>query len=358
MKIKLKELVPADWSINTAEKGITLWFKSKQSHRGNYNRKSFVFPEEIEIDENFAEAIGLFLGDGDMHNKSKTHLTYCSRDLDIASFVLSFLRKKLLLSVEDLTIFVKHGELYPDINLLATGLNVNSEKVKMKHTERHRYPAIHLQANGIVFRLIFEKIVESFVSSNFLQDEELRRGFLRGLFAAEGCVGISYKEFFINSISFTLARHEVKEVDLLQKALSLEGISFEQSYKKSTIVTVISNWRNYLKCWQIGLFDRCERKKKSFLEVARSSKVYARVTPADLQRLSEKYTQRKLAKIIDSWQGNVCRILGEEIWLSLKQIRTLENLGLTFSIRKLRVGNLTELPYSERIRCLFEGKNP
>ena len=349
--MNIKELIPSNWIIKNNANSISIWYSA---NRGNHNRKSFTFPKEIEVNENFAEAIGLFLGDGDMHNKSKTHLTYCSRDLDIASFVMSFLRERLSLSTKDITIFVKYGKISPQIDNIAEKLNVDAYQIKTQYTDRHRYPAIHLQVNGVVFRLIFEKIVDHFIHSNFLHDNELRRGFLRGIFAAEGCVGINYQEFFINSISFTLASHEEEIVNILQKALSLEGISFKKAYRKSTIETIISNWQNYLKCWQIGLFDRCERKKQAFLSVAKKSQVYAVVDYADLKKLSEQFKQKELAEIIGSWQGNVSRILRGNILLSLEQIRILEQKGINFSIKSLRMGNLTDLYYSKEIRGLFE----
>ncbi len=54
--------------------------------RGNYNRKSFIFPKKIEIDKNFIEGIALFLGDGDFHRKEKNHTTFASKDKDIIIF--------------------------------------------------------------------------------------------------------------------------------------------------------------------------------------------------------------------------------------------------------------------------------
>ncbi len=353
MKINLIKLIPTSWTVNCDKNRVLVWFKSINSHHGNYNRKHFLLPKEIDIDEQFAEAIGLYLGDGDMHNKSKSHLTYCSRDLDIASFILSFLREKFSLSSRDITIFIRYGKIFPQVGTIAEKLNVNSQQIKIFSADRHRYPAIHLQVNGIVFRLIFEKVVEYLIHSDFLHKNKLRRGFLRGIFAAEGCVGINYKESYINSISFTLAKHEEDIVSLLQQALSLEGITFKKSYRKSTIETVISNWQNYLKCWQIGLFDRCERKKESFLSASENTAVYAIVDQADLHNLSNCFMQKELASIIGSWQGNVSRILKGRILLSLAQIKTLEEKGFSFSIESLRVGNLTPLPYSKEVRDLF-----
>jgi hypothetical protein len=344
------ELMHDEWIIDENPKTVTMWYSAK---RGNYNRKAFVFPRDIVIDATFAEAIGMILGDGDMHRIEKCHFTYTSKDVDISMFVLNFLRDKLLVDDKDITFVLRYRYIDPKIDELAAKLSVDKNRIKRYFSPRTNYPALHIQVNGAVFRGVFEKIVGSFVHSDFVSDVDLRRGFLRGIFAAEGCVGVNYKEHYICSITFTLSKKEQSIADLIQKCLLIEGISFTQSYRKSTIETVISNWKNYLKCWNIKLFDSCSRKKEKFLSVVRDSKICAIVDSSDLKRLSEKYMQKEIAEIIDSWQGNVCRVLQGKFLLTLKQIKILEEKGFRFSIKSIRIGNLTELPWNEETRELF-----
>ncbi len=348
--MKLKKLVPDNWIIKEKDDLMTLWFSSK---RGNYNRKKFIFPKEIIIDENFSEAIGMVLGDGDMHRKEKRHLSYCSKDLDIAAFFLTFLRKRLLVKKKDIYIHIQHRTIKPDLKFISKRLNWNPSLIQTRFSNRHRYPVIHIQVSGIVFRLIFEKIVNDFLSSNFLENSQLRQGFLRGLFAAEGCVGIKYKEGYINQISFALAAKEKGLVNTLKDVLSKEKISFKTVERNNCIETIIQNWQNYFKCWNICLFDRCERKKKAFLSIAKNSKVYAVVSKKDLQKLAKTFHQKDLAGIIGSWQGNVSRMLKGNILFSLNQLNTLEQIGISLNIEKLRIGCLTKLPFSQESMNLF-----
>ena len=84
--------------INDAQ--VSIWYKDI---RGNYNRKPFIFPKEILIDEEFIAGLGLFLGDGDMHRKEKNHLNYASIDKDIAKHALDFLKSKFNLDIKDVT---------------------------------------------------------------------------------------------------------------------------------------------------------------------------------------------------------------------------------------------------------------
>jgi hypothetical protein len=52
------------------------------------------------------------------------------------------------------------------------------------------------------------------------------------------------------------------------ECLKLEGISCIKNYISSKDAYLrITNRRNYLIFWKIGLFDRCKRKKDMFLEV-------------------------------------------------------------------------------------------
>lgn len=331
--MKVKDLVPESWIQKEEDNSITLWYSAK---RGNHNRKSFTFPKEILIDKTFAEAIGMIIGDGDMHRKEKGHLNFVSKDLDIAAFVLNFFRERLLLNIKDITLLIQHRNVKLNLLKIVEKLNISKNRFKERFSLRHRHPAIQIQVNGTVFRRTFEKIVKEFLSSNFLEKQELRRGFLSGLFAAEGCVGVKWKDRYINQIDFTLAAKEKDYVRLLQQALSLEDISFKTVEMNSCIETVIQNWQNYLKLWQIGLFDRCERKKKAFLSIAKTSRVSVFLTEEDLQMLSNKFKQRDLAKIVGSWQGNVSRTLKGDFLFSLDQIRTLEARGFFFQYSKIK----------------------
>lgn len=349
MRINIQQLF-SEWVTKETEKTVVLWFKSK---RGNYNRKPFEFPKEIFIDELFAEALGMYVGDGDMHRKEKNHLTYASKDVDIAKFILDFLRNRLNIQNRDLTITISHGFIPPNIPTLSKRLKFSN--FKRHFSTRNRYPAIQIQINGHIFRLVFEKIMKIFLMSDFLNNPPLRRGFLRGLFAAEGCVAIDYQEQYIAYIGFTLSIKEKDIATLIQNGLEKEGIDSRlvTRERNNSIEVNIQNWSNYLKCWQINMFDGCQRKKEKFLSIAKNSKVYGIIPQRELDLLSERFTQKELAEIVGSWQGNVCRMLKGNIWFSLDQIRTLEQMGINLTITRLRIGNLTELPYSEETIQLF-----
>lgn len=345
------ELVP-EWIIDENSDEVLVWFSTM---RNGHNRKAFSFPFKIDIDLQLAEAVGMILGDGDMHRVEKRHFTYASKDADLSLFVLNFLRDRLFVKNKDITFTLQYRDITPEVNKLADILDIDEKMVKIRFSERHNYPTLQMQVNGVVFRSVLEKLVNNFIQSDFLTNPKLRRGFLRGLFAAEGCVGIQYSEMYINQIEFALSEKEIDLLTLLEAALAHEEIIFKKVYYSKThhVSVIIQNWKNYLKCWNIGLFDRCARKKAKFLSVVRDSKVFAVVDSSDLKKLSERYSQRDLAVLIGSWQGNVCRVLQGKFLLTLRQIKILEEKGFNFSIKKLRIGNLTELPWNEETKGLF-----
>ncbi|MBI2139969.1 hypothetical protein HYU14_03525 [Candidatus Woesearchaeota archaeon] len=350
IRINLLGLIPDEWITRDFSDKIEVGYSAI---KGNYNRKRFVFPKEIGVDTSFAEAVGMIIGDGDMHRKEKNHLSFCSRDIDIAAFVLHFLKRRFFLKNKDFTFSIRYGEYKPDLYKISEEFNVPRERLKIGYSQRHRNPVVHIQVNGRVFRLVFEKCVACFLNSNFNRIQELRNGFLRGLFAAEGGIAVDYKEGYIGQITFSLAPHERDYLQLLHAALVFERIQFRVYNRGNCLETIITNWKNYLKLWQIGLFDRCKRKKNTFLSLAKDSQISAVVTKENLKALAEKFTQRDLADILGSWQGNICRVLQGRFLLRLWQVRKLEKMGFKFHIKKLRIGNLTELPYSGEVLDLF-----
>jgi hypothetical protein len=348
----IHKLISKEWIVEERTNSIKVWFLAK---RGNQCRKSFIFPKEIAIDTSFAEAAGMILGDGDFHRKEKCHFTYASIDLDMIAFILKFFREKILVDTKDMSFTVYYRDFCFDKRMLSEMLDIPKNKIKMHFSERHRNPVIHLQINGVVFRDVFERIIKTFSVSYFISNDDLRRGFIRGLFAAEGCVGIKYKEKYINQIEFTLSIHEKELLNILIGSLDYEKITYKiiKNEKKNYVQIIIQNWNNYLKCWKIGIFDRSNRKKNSFVKIAKEVQVYLKITKADLENLQLRFTQSDLAELIGSWQGNVSKMLAGKIFFSKKQIKVLKENNISLGIEQLRIGNLTLLPYDSHTQDLF-----
>jgi DNA-binding transcriptional regulator WhiA len=108
-----------------------------------------------------------------------------------------------LVENKDITFSIQYRDFKPKVNNVAHIFSFDSSRITIRYSESHKFSAYHIQINGAVFRLVFERFLDWFLNSNFLENEDLRRGFLRGVFAAEGCVAVQWKEMYINDIEFS-----------------------------------------------------------------------------------------------------------------------------------------------------------
>lgn len=356
MFLDVVSLLPKGWIWSAVDENlIDVWYEAK---RGNYNRKHFVVPRKILLNEQFYEGLGLYLGDGDMNRKDKSHLTYASRDKDIALHALNFLRDCFNVSEKDITFTVHYRtENSSLVQEWAQLLNIAEKKIFSRFSNRHKAEAISIQVNGVVFRKLFEIIVEKTLFFDFLSDVTLRRALLRGLFAAEGNVGIDYleKKPFISQITFALHINEDHIAQLITSILDLELVSYTitNTERDNSKEVIIYNWENYRKLWSIALFDLCERKKQKFISIFTNLRVYCFLED-DYRRYlfsAQNLFQREIAELIGSWQGNVSKTIKGIHQLNLEQIYLLTSrIGEPFpfdKVYKVRVGSLTELAEHE-----------
>ncbi len=330
---------------------------SYQAKRGNYNRKSFILPNTYRVDERFMEAISLYLGDGDFNRKEKRHLTFCSKDKELATFFLEFLRDYFYLQNKDLTILIQYNKSNKNIKQdWSKALKFPASKILTRFSDRHLHEACQIQVNGVVFRKLFERIVKQVIYGKFLLKEDLRKGFLRGLFAAEGNVGIDYleKKPYISQITYNLSIFEEYLKELICKGLQLEGIHYRifKDERDHSLEINIQRWDNYLKLWSLNIFHLCPRKENSFTNIAKKLDIYLQLKNSFRKRLfsSLPLLQKEIARIIESHQGNISRTIKGVHLLRIEQIIKLLNHS-TISVKEVkknilnfRIGALTIIP--------------
>jgi DNA-binding Xre family transcriptional regulator len=216
------------------------------------------------------EAISMYIGDGklsaDLH-----HLEFTSIDKDMLDFMSSF--------------FVNRFNLNPN-----------------EFTNRQ----YAFQINGKIFRILFKKIIDKIYESNFQKDLTLRRAFLRGLFAAEGGIGIVSKENYIAYMAFHLSYEKEEELaNFVQTLLNLEGIQSKQITRKhkGERYIQITNWKNYYKCWKIDLFNLCKRKKQKFLDKVKKTNFFFKIKKEFIRELlhSSELSHRQIALRLGIW---------------------------------------------------------
>ena len=334
------------------EDKVEIWYKNKRMYRkiGGTDPIPFILPKLIELDEEFAEAIGLYLGDGKTTESDTQHLDFANKDCDIIIFMLSFFNERLLASLNKMTISIKYkyGNKYRILEKWSKLLDIPKNKFKISHQPRNRYDTISIQINSSVLRKVFFEIIKVALNS-IKQNKNLRRGFLRGYFAAEGTIGYNEKENYLNYVGFsynpkTEARLRNYCISCLTKE-NIFSIFRERSGNRAEII--VTKWTNYQKLLAIQIFDRCERKKKKFLEILLTRDIYCDLTRNFRQDMftSLGMTQNQISKIIGSYQGNVSKTIRGMHLLNKHQIENLlpyTNLSVLDFIKNtkaIRIGN-------------------
>ncbi len=315
---------------NLPDDKVKIWYRNKRAYRsiGGSDPRPFILPKSIELDQEFAEAIGLYLGDGKTTKKDTQHLEFSNKDHDIVNFMLNFFTSKFLVGLNNMTITIKYktGDMEEVLKKWSKLLKIPESKFKISYVSRNKYDTLSMQINSTVLRKIFCGIIHKSLES-IKSDQNLRRGFLRGYFAAEGTVGYNDDENYLNYIGFSYNPKTEKWLrNYCMLCLSKENIQSvfrERSGNRSDVI--ISGWKNYWKLWSMKIFDRCERKKMRFLEIFSSRNIYCNLGDSfrELFFSSLGMTQRKIAGIMGSWQGNVCRTVEGKHLLSVKQIENL-----------------------------------
>lgn len=366
MKINIKKLVPKEWTIEKLNNNkIKVYYINKG--RGS-SPKPFILPQTIFVDKEFIEAIAMYLGDGKLSADDK-HLGFTSIDSDMVKFVLDFFVKRFNVSLKDFTVSINCKEFKKEIlNRWAKALDIPSSKFRIQTTLRSRNPSCDLQLSGKVFRIIFEKILNEITSSDFLLNQQLRRAFLRGLFAAEGNIAVNYKQNYIVCVQYCLGSHEKDLSSLIKKALDIEGITYNESIKKSdkSWTIVITNWKNYLKCWKIDLFYKNARKEYLFLNKLRITKFSCKIDSNLKDKLLniKHFSHRQLAFFIGANPAMFCKVLKNkadyiniEYIIKLSKIASIPLDDIKTNIIKFTVNDVTLINDKEFIDFIFDLKS-
>jgi hypothetical protein len=89
---------------------IKIFYKNERVYRsiGGSDPRPFVLPKLIKLNEEFAEAIGLYLGDGKTTKNDMQHLEFSNKDYDIINFMLTFFKSNFLVGLNNMTITIKY----------------------------------------------------------------------------------------------------------------------------------------------------------------------------------------------------------------------------------------------------------
>src|SRR3989338_1127418 len=152
------------------------------------------------------------------------------------------------------------------------------------------------------FQLIYLKLFD-ILQHKMILNNNYRRLFLKGLFAAEGHIKHSiYKT--IESIAFSFnPKTEIKLARFIQICLKKEGI--ETKIRNDAVY--FCGYENMLKFYLLGIMDLHKDKKEKFVRLSKNANVVVHFNNNLLDRLRNKISQRKLAKYLGCSQSTLSK---------------------------------------------------
>lgn len=326
--IDICSLFPESWTVeNITNDLVKVYYINKG--RGNSPNK-LILPKRIIVDENFVAGIAMYLGDGSLNLVDLNHLSFISIDKDMVKFMLKFFKEHFKLQNSNLRYYLRYkNEKKNSIKLWAEYLGVSGSRIKIYQRDRSTKESFTIQIGGKILRNIFAKIVQEVMSLDFEKEKNLRRAFLRGLFASEGGIGIQFIENYLAYVAFHLSYEKEEELAFfVQKLLMFEEIESNHLTRKNKgeRYIQITGWNNYYKLFKIGLFDLSERKNIKFLKFLNSRTFYCKITLELHNKLLERTNPHKISV---SLNHNYARISK-----SLKK-KSIETTSL-FQISKLK----------------------
>lgn len=365
MKIKLEDVISKGWTVEVIGKNHAKVFY-KNTGRGN-NPKPFVFPMEIELNEFVSECIGLYLGDGKL-SADVCHAAFTNKDMDLSYKIFMFF-KFFGVRENDITFTISYRSGNKEKISGEISDVIGKQNFKFNKNDRIRYPSLTMQVNGTIFRIVLENLIKSSLNT-IRSSTNLRRAWLRGYFAAEGCVGYHSKENYLANVSFSYnPKKEVWLRDYCLEILRIEGIDNNVNirHEENNGAIIINNWKNYYKLWKIGLFNGCERKKLSFENSISKVKICCKLYDTFRDKLFSNLNQYKLAKILSTHQATISNMANgtdRNMWPTIEQLIKLCKINKISleeakkNISLIRFGNLTIVQSSnEMLDDVFNLRN-
>jgi plasmid maintenance system antidote protein VapI len=320
--------------------------------------KPMILPKQINIDEEFVENIGMYIGDGTLSPKRK-QTEFTTIDIDMAKKYLRFLRKTFNLAIDDMTFIVKYrrGRKREVKKKWANILEIPEKKIIAKKENKYKIQEnMAIIVNSIIFTFLFKKIIEKLLPI-IKENPKLRKAFLRGEFASDGKFVIEkdIKTYYISEITFCFNyKKELWLKNYLISCLKLEGMSKINTNRPGFIR--ITGWDNYFKLWQMRIFDCCQRKKNKFLFTLRQSHIYPIIGSDVINSIVNSINLQKkvIANKININRTNLFRVLKGKQLLTIEQFNNLTQLinkspkNFYNQMNGIRIGKITYLPFSKK----------
>lgn len=264
----MKEIDITDWISKTElEKRKMKIIKERDSFMiRSYKSIPVKFPRLLKIDHDLGIFVGLILTEGmqSKTKKSRNTFTLMNTDPDVIKVCLRLLESLFSIRPE-----IPKMAIYLPPSMKDNGIEVEKGWRRNLHIDEHAEIKRYLQKDlkrskfsvfiyRSTFRFVTDIVIEE--SLKYLNEKEFRRGFLRGVFCAEGSVELRKKS--LHFVNFSQCND--KNRSLIKKALMLSGIRFKERLNPHSKGIRISHMDNFEKIDNLEICTISKRKQRKF----------------------------------------------------------------------------------------------
>ncbi len=302
----LPSLTRKGYKLNVCEFSdkLMVWYKAP-----NYVSYRFFFKRFIKFDESFVTCLGLSLGDG-LNNPSvsNSHYNFVNTNFDLVFLIYEWLRGSF--GFEDnaiqMTLRYPSTEITPDISNVKLNFGC---RINLYKDFRSRHKSLVLQISNTIFQQIYSSLFNK-LNETILNNELLRRAFLKGLFAAEGHVKHSTYGT-LESMSFSYNPYlEQKLISFVKKCLEAEGINAKDNKKG---LLYFCSYESMLRFHFMGGLSLHKAKEEKFIWLLKNAEAVLHFKDGYLMPL-RKHSQHELAKSLSCSQPTICTALKENFF--------------------------------------------
>ncbi len=183
-KAKFSMLISLCKNLGISQKMIynnILGFSTQGSHDTVYS-----MPKKVVIDKTFLQGIGLYVGDG-YNKKTLPRIVFTNNNKDLITFYIKWLIRYLNINPKKLRLYVYSNDLNEDkVRESFAGL---ISKIKIYKNPPNNVSNYKLYLSTAVYRRLLDLLIE--LSKKLcIKNKIYAKNYLKGIFAAEGCVHI------------------------------------------------------------------------------------------------------------------------------------------------------------------------
>lgn len=223
-------------SIFYLERGsnLTIFYPAKRSTRPT----PLILPKYIKLNKNFLVSWGIYIGEGSRNRHPK--VTNSEPDIinqailffNLLGIDTSRLSAWIQLHERSIESFERVNNYWVSQTYLSE-MNIRTIRIKKScgWAKVKPFGTLHLEANSILLQLFIENLIRSTSKVMKALSNEQITYFLKGLFAAEGSVGLA-KTGSVNEINFTSTRKEERTlVKLLLTKLDISSHEYDDRFE-------------------------------------------------------------------------------------------------------------------------------